>query len=411
MKQYVIIGNGVAAAGCIEGIRSADPNGAVTVVSAERHPVYCRPLISYYLEGKTDIERMRYRDAGFYEQNGCRVLYGRSAVRLDAAAKTVELDDGTILPYDSICVAAGSSPFLPPLEGLETVEKAFTFMTLDDALALEAAVKDDSRVLIVGAGLIGMKCAEGIRHLCKEMTIVDLAPRVLPAVLDETGSAIVQKQMEAQGISFRLADSVAEFTEDTATLKSGEVIPFDVLVLAVGVRPNTALAESAGCEVRRGIVTDQNQRTTVPDLYAAGDCTLSHDLTSGQDKILALLPNAYLQGETAGISMAGGAHPYDKAMPVNAGGFFGLHIATCGDLNGESFITQSENSYKRLVVRDNRLVGFILIGEIARAGIYTSLVREQTPLNTLDFDLIREKPQLMAFGSAARAQKLGGAKA
>ena len=95
----------------------------------------------------------------------------------------------------------------------------------------------DSRVLIVGAGLIGMKCAEGIRHLCKEMTIVDLAPRVLPAVLDETGSAIVQKQMEAQGISFRLADSVAKFTEDTAALKSGEVIPFDVLVLAVGVRP------------------------------------------------------------------------------------------------------------------------------------------------------------------------------
>ena len=98
-------------------------------------------------------------------------------------------------------------------------------------------------------------------------------------------------------------------------------------------------------------------------------------------------------------------------MPVNAGGFFGLHIATCGDLNGEGFITQSENSYKRLVVRDNRLVGFILIGDIARAGIYTSLVREQTPLNTLDFDLIREKPQLMAFSSAARAQKLGGAKA
>lgn len=119
MKQYVIIGNGVAAAGCIEGIRSADPNGAVTVVSAERHPVYCRPLISYYLEGKTDIERMRYRDAGFYEQNGlsgCCTADRRSV--WTRAAKTVELDDGTILPYDSICVAAGSSPFLPPLEGL-----------------------------------------------------------------------------------------------------------------------------------------------------------------------------------------------------------------------------------------------------------------------------------------------------
>lgn len=124
---------------------------------------------------------MRYRDAGFYEQNGCRVLYGRSAVRLDAAAKTVELDDGTILPYDSICVAAGSSPFLPPLEGLETVEKAFTFMTLDDALALEAAVKDDSRVLIVGAGLIGLKCAEGLYNRAATITVCDLAGGCCPA--------------------------------------------------------------------------------------------------------------------------------------------------------------------------------------------------------------------------------------
>ena len=154
MKQYVIIGNGIAAAGCIEGIRSADPDGAITVVSAEEHPVYCRPLISYYLEGKTDLERMRYRDADFYDKNGCTVLYGRTAVGLDAKAKTVRLDDGTALPYDALCVAAGSSPFVPPFEGLETVENRFTFITIEDALALEQAVHSDSRVLIVGAGLI-----------------------------------------------------------------------------------------------------------------------------------------------------------------------------------------------------------------------------------------------------------------
>lgn len=236
MKQYVIIGNGVAAAGCIEGIRSADPNGAVTVVSAERHPVYCRPLISYYLEGKTDIERMRYRDAGFYEQNGCRVLYGRSAVRLDAAAKTVELDDGTILPYDSICVAAGSSPFLPPLEGLETVEKAFTFMTLDDALALEAAVKDDSRVLIVGAGLIGLKCAEGLYNRAASITVCDLAGRVLSSVLDDECAARMQRHLEAHGIRFLLGDSVRRLDGKKAYMNGGAVVDFDVLVLAVGVR-------------------------------------------------------------------------------------------------------------------------------------------------------------------------------
>ena len=243
MKQYVIIGNGVAAAGCIEGIRSADPDGAVTVVSAERHPVYCRPLISYYLEGKTDMERMRYRDAGFYEQNGCRVLYGRSAVRLDAAAKTVELDDGTILPYDSLCVAAGSSPFLPPLEGLETVEKTFTFMTLDDALALEAAVKDDSRVLIVGAGLIGLKCAEGLYNRAASITVCDLAGRVLSSVLDDECAARMQRHLEAHGIRFLLGGitvSLSLFTDRGVqlTLLHGNLAlgEFDLLGLSRDLR-------------------------------------------------------------------------------------------------------------------------------------------------------------------------------
>ena len=275
MKQYVIIGNGVAAAGCIEGIRSADPNGAVTVVSAERHPVYCRPLISYYLEGKTDIERMRYRDAGFYEQNGCRVLYGRSAVRLDAAAKTVELDDGTILPYDSICVAAGSSPFLPPLEGLETVEKAFTFMTLDDALALEAAVKDDSRVLIVGAGLIGLKCAEGLYNRAASITVCDLAGRVLSSVLDDECAARMQRHLEAHGIRFLLGDSVRRLDGKKAYMNGGAVVDFDVLVLAVGVRANTALVRDAGGETNRGILVDESMRTSLPQ--PAGKATMFLD--------------------------------------------------------------------------------------------------------------------------------------
>ena len=114
MKRYVIIGNGVAAAGCIEGIRSRDKNGEITVVSEERHAVYCRPLISYYLEKKTDPERMRYRGADFYEQNGVRVLYGEKAEAIDAQQKTVRLKTRDPLRYDALCVAAGSSPFVPP---------------------------------------------------------------------------------------------------------------------------------------------------------------------------------------------------------------------------------------------------------------------------------------------------------
>lgn len=179
MKRYVIIGNGVAATGCIEGIRSVDTDGKITVVSEEEHPVYCRPLISYYLEGKTDLERMNYRPADFYEKNGCNVLYGKKATKIDNDAKLVLLDDGSRLPFDSVCIATGSSPFVPPFGGLDTVEKKFSFMTLDDTLALEGAIDKDSRVLIIGAGLIGLKCAEGIHGRVKSITVCDLADRIL----------------------------------------------------------------------------------------------------------------------------------------------------------------------------------------------------------------------------------------
>lgn len=113
MKQYVIIGNGVAAAGCIEGIRSVDTGGSIAVVSEEKRPVYCRPLISYYLEGKTDLDKMNYRAPDFYEKTGCKVLYGQRAVRIDNKAKTVILDNGSTLPFDTLCVAAGSAPSSP----------------------------------------------------------------------------------------------------------------------------------------------------------------------------------------------------------------------------------------------------------------------------------------------------------
>ena len=146
MKQYIIIGNGIAAAGCIEGIRSKDKDSQIVVISKEKHPVYCRPLISYYLEGKTDLERMKYRSEDFYEVNGCKVIYGETAVKINNAHNTVVLSNGTSLPFSSLCVAAGSSPFVPNFAGLETVENRFSFMTLDDALTLEKAITPNSNV-------------------------------------------------------------------------------------------------------------------------------------------------------------------------------------------------------------------------------------------------------------------------
>lgn len=410
--NYVIIGNGTAAVGTIEGIRAVDQDGAITVISDEIYPVYGRPLISYLLLGKTTEEKMlRYRPADFYEKNGVKTMLGRTVTKIDPAAKTVLLEGGETIPYDKLCICTGSRPFVPPMEGLDTVPHKTSFMTLDDAKRLDAMLGDrnDKRVLIVGAGLIGLKCAEGICHRVSELTVIDMAPRILPNVLTEVPASIIQRHLEGKGVRFILGDSVARFDGTTATLQSGGTENFDILVVAVGVRPNTELSADAGCEVNRGIQIDGHSATTVPDIYAAGDCTVSHDIAADTDRILAILPNAYLQGETAGKAMAGGKASFDKAIPMNASGFLGLHMITAGSYDGEQYLEQNGENYKLLVTRDNRLVGFILIGDVDRAGIYTALIRERTPLDTIDFDLIREKPQLMAFSRAERAKQLGGA--
>lgn len=410
MKRYVIIGNGVAAAGCIEGIRSVDAEGSITVISAEEHPVYCRPLISYYLENKTDLERMRYRAPSFYADNGVTVLYGKRAEKIDPNTRQIRLDSGESLPYDALCVCTGSSPFVPPMQGLDTVPQKFSFMTLDDALALEQAVSADSRVLIVGAGLIGLKCAEGLHGRVKQITVCDLAPRVLSSILDDKCAAIMQKHLEENGIAFLLGTSAKEFQGGKAIMQSGETVEFDVLVLAVGVRPNTALIKDAGGKVNRGIAVDDTCKTDLPDIYAAGDCTEYRDISSGTEKIMALMPNAYMQGHTAGVNMAGGEAAFDNAIPMNSIGFFGLHCHTAGTQpeGCEVYEEAAGNRIKRLFVKDDKLTGFMLIGHMHRTGIYTALIRNQTPLSTVDFARLKLEPQLAAMGTAYRDKVLKG---
>lgn len=406
--KYVLIGNSAAAVACVEGIRQRDREGDITMVTNEPYHTYSRPLISYLLAEKTDRERMKYRPDDFYKKNRCELIAGVSADHLEPKRKTVVLSDGRELPYDRLLVAAGSSPAVPPIKGLEAVENMTTFLSLDDALRLEKMLTPFSRVLIMGAGLIGLKCAEGIAGKAKSITVVDMADHILPSILDQEASIPVQRRMEEHGIEFVLSDAAQELQPDRAVLKSGRDIRFDILVMAVGVRPNVRLVQNAGGAVKRGIVTDSRGQTSIPDVYAAGDCTESRDITTGEEKVLALLPNAYLQGECAGINMAGGNQSYDKAIPMNSIGFFGLHLMTAGSCGGEAYLEKNNGNYKKLFVRENRLAGYILIGDVARAGIYTSLIREQTPLSALDFELIRQKPQLMAFSRTKRNEMLGG---
>lgn len=408
--NYVIIGNSAAAVGAIEGIRQIDKTGKITVISDEPYHTYSRPLISYYVHGKVTPETIHYRDADFYSNNGCEVLLGRRVTAIDPKCKAVTLDGGQQIGYDKLLVATGSRPLTPPIEGLDKVENRFSFLSFDDAKGVENAITPESRVLILGAGLIGLKAAEGIASKVAQITVLDLANRILPSILDEQGSNRVRRHLEKQGIRFVLGDSVTSFMGNSAVLKSGGIIEFDLLITAVGVRPNTGLVQAAGGKVEQGIVTDALCQTSLTDIYAAGDCTQSQDVSSGTQRVLALLPNAYLQGECAGINMAGGHKVYENAIPMNAIGFFGLHIITAGSYEGEAFVEEDENRYKRLFYKDGLLKGYILIGDVARAGIYTSLIRERYPLGDVDWELVKHRPQMLAFGKQRRKEKLGGKK-
>lgn len=406
MKKYVIIGNSAAAVGCVEGIRECDKEGSILIVTDEKYHTYSRPLISYLLLGKTDMDRMRYRDADFYEKNGCEVKFGTKALKISPQEKEVILSDGDTVSYDELLIATGSSPFVPPVKGLETAEKKFTFMSLDDALALRDAIDETSRVLILGAGLIGMKCAEGISALAGSITVVDMADRMMPSILDSEASEIMEKHCAERGIKIILSQSIAQINGGIAVLSGGERIDFDVLVIASGVRPNVSLVKEAGGEIRRGIVADSRSRTSLPHVYAAGDCCECRDMTDGQEKIIALLPNAYFQGNCAGRNMAGGDADFSKAVAFNSIGLFGLHAATAGIRTDEMRTEKTDGAYKCFFIKDNRLKGYIIVGDIARCGIYTSLIKNETPLDSLDFELIMKKPQLMAFDTEKRRAAL-----
>ena len=405
--NYVIIGNSAAAIGTISGIREFDSTGKITVISDEKYHTYSRPLISYGLQGKVSDKNIYYRPKDFYEKNGVETVLGKKVTKIDTANKAVILDDGLSVPYDKLMVATGSKPFVPPMNGLDKVHY-HTFMSYDSVKAIRSEAKEGMKVLIIGAGLIGLKAAEALSAYHAKITVVDMADRILPSILDVRAGQKMQKHIEEQGVKFILGTSAEEFTERSAKLKNGVTVDFDMLIIAVGVRPNTELISDAGGKVDRGIITDMTQKTSLDDVYAAGDCTVSYDASSDTEKILALLPNAYMQGEVAGRNMAGREFYYVNAIPMNAIGFFGLHIITAGSYDGEEYVEETENTYKKLVFRENMLKGYILMGDVKRAGIYTSMIKERIDLGEVDVEMLKDKPQMMMFGKARRLDKLGG---
>lgn len=415
--KYVIIGASAAGLAAAEAVRKYDAQGTVTVLTEEEYMPYSRPSISYYLKGKVKESNMTLRRPAFYKEKKIDVVTSSKVTAIDTEKKIVKAGRKNY-PYDKLCLCTGSKPFVPAMDNVEGKANALTFLDLKATKAVKTLANDTTRAVVIGAGLIGMKAAEGLVKICKSVDVVELAPRVLPSILDAKSAKQVKKHLENNGIRFHLENTVVKASSKgkqitAVTLKDGKKLPCDLLILAVGVRPQTELAEKTGLEVNRGIITDiQTMQTSNPDIYAAGDCCVSTDMLDGSKKIIALWPNAVQQGNVAGAQMAGADVTVGGTYSVNAIDFFGLRICTCGLINaqGEQYsdkIGQDGDVYKRLVFEGDKLVGYVLINSSVNAGMYTNLISNKISLDTIQGDIM-DNPSIFMFDKDTRITKLRG---
>ncbi|BCV21444.1 NAD(P)/FAD-dependent oxidoreductase [Moorella sp. Hama-1] len=407
--NYVLIGNSVAAVNAVTGIRECDREGNITIVSAENYYAYGRPLISYWLEGRVQDEEMPYRPASFYDRYKVHVLLGRRAVKVDPRAAEVYLDDGTSLPYDRLLIATGGRPFVPPINGL-TPDNYFTFINYDDARRLEAVAQPGREAVILGAGPTGLKAMESLARRDVHVTLVELADRIWAPALDPEAADLVASFLEAKGINIYLHDtltSVAQGDNDrlNLSLKSSRQLAANILVVAIGVRPNVELLQDLpGVTLNRGVVVGPDLNVGLPGVYAAGDVVAGNP---------PLLPHAALQGKIAGRNMAGARETYRPLAPYNALGFLGLHIISLGNsaATGDSYeilkeVDPAASVYRKLVLQDNRLVGGLLINKIDRAGLYRYLIDEGIAVTPFKEQLLQSDFGLLSFPETIWQQQL-----
>ncbi|MFO7957025.1 MAG: FAD-dependent oxidoreductase [Candidatus Brocadiia bacterium] len=421
-EPYVIIGNSVAAMGAVAGIRSVDPERPITVISREPHHTYSRPLISYLLGGKVDEKGMLYRGADFYDKNNVRPMLGVEVTGVDVEAGTVEMDDARTVAYEKLLIATGGDPIVPPdVEGTEA-DGVFTFTTWDDAREIEAYIEGHGveKAVIVGGGLIGLKSMEALVERGIETTVVELADRILGATFDRTASELARRQLERAGVTVLCETTVscieaAEGEASGAVLRDGTRLPCGLLIFAIGVRPNVAIVRGTSVEVDRGVVVDDGMRTSADDVYAAGDVAQARLLLREGKRPIPIFPNAYRQGLIAGANMAGGDATWKGGVAMNSVEVLGLPTISVGITSpeGEGYDILSELDedamrYRKVVLKDDRVVGAIFIGDIGRAGIMTGLIREQIDVSGFKDLLLTEEFGLISLPREYRKHVVSG---
>lgn len=394
--RYLIIGNSAAGVFAAETIRGLDPDGQITMISNENNLPYSRCLTSYFLGKEITEELMYIRDKDFYSETGIDFQAG-FVERVDADSKSVLLDSGEKVTYDKLLIATGSSPFNPPLEGSD-VEGVFELRTLADAKAMADFAPKVKAAVVMGAGLVGLKGAHGLHELGIDVSIVGSAPQVMRHSIDVESASILTRLLEEDGYRVLLNTKVVKvlsemnadgrMTVSGVLLSTGEEIPCQLIIRAVGVRPNVKLVSGSEVSVNYGILVDEEMQTTVKDIYAAGDVAEAFDLLSGGKGVSALWPTATEQGIVAGCNMAGVKRVYHGSLALNSAVISGVGIVSVGLMNlppGEGSVLRAaepdKNFYRKFLIQDGRLVGMIMVGDIGGAGILSGLIRKRAKVD------------------------------
>lgn len=421
-SPYLIVGNSVAAMAGIQGIREQDAEGPITLVAKEPYHTYSRPLITYLLGGMVDEEGLLYRPLDYYDRSGVRALLGHEVTGLDSEGRAVETAGGKRLSFEKLLIAVGGRPIVPAEVPGTELEGVFTFTTLDDARNLKAYLDEHevAEALIVGGGLIGLKCVEALVELGVRATVVELADRLLSATLDETGSELMRGRLREAGVEV-LCENTVTGVEGSggkvtgAMLQDGTEVACQLVIFAIGVVPNTSLVEGTGIAVDRGILVDNSMMTSAEGIYAAGDVAQAEELLCGERRCIPIFPNAYRQGLIAGCNMAGGERAWEGGLAMNCVAVCEvptISVGRTGDLDDRhevlSSLDERNLTYKKIVLEDDVIVGAIFVGQIDRAGIITGLIRQRVEVSGFKDMLMTDDFGLISLPSDYRKHVVSG---
>lgn len=380
--NYIIVGNSAAGVSAVEAIRHLDDKGSVAIISDEEYPIYSRCLLAYYLSGDIEEEKLLFKPLDFYERMHVKPLLGRKVVRVVPPENKVMLEDGRCLAYDKLLLATGASPKRLGIKG-EHGKGVPVLRTVDDARRIISLSGTADRAVIVGGGLIGMKAAYGLNKRGLEVDVVISSNRVLSQMLDLDASNILRTKLEEHGVVIKTGLSVMEIMDDGGQvsgvrLSDGSIAPCQLVIGAKGVNPNVGLTQDSGIKINTGILTDERMKTNIENIFAAGDVAETVDLLRGERTVNALWPNAISQGRVAGQNMAGGEAKYNGSMSMNSISFYELDIISFGIVNPkgdkyETIVERDPPDYRKLVIKNGRIVGMITVGDIRNSGALLSL--------------------------------------